>query len=404
METITQKMKHPFLITALLGLSVLSLAGCGGRQQSTAPMAPPVASGSPMNGGGVNGNMGGNMGGGMNGNMAGRNIPVDMQTQGGGGVYNWQDVPANQQVAIVRGQFDQGGYQLVTDSGDTIVVPFTNQNLYVMRFGRSNGQTYFTNENGAPTLYLAQGFGLANAAAQGANWYPLPTNFNYQQPVYVGVAPSWNDYLGMGWYPGMAVYGGMYGYNPYHPIWMPGFYINIGGSPYYGWGGYHSYYTSHPGYYHTTYGSNRGYYNTMTRGTGSYRYTGTYRSAGSTGSYRPGSTGTYRPGGGTGSFGTGTRSSGGFGSGSRPSGSFNNGGGFNGGRTGGFGGGATGPSTRGSFGGGGTTMPSTRGSFGGGGGGFNSTPRPSGGSSFGGGGSFGGGRSSGGSFGGGRRR
>ena len=68
-------------------------------------------------------------------------------------MYKWQDVPVGQQVGIARAQFDQGGYQLVTDTGDTIVVPFVNQNLYVMRFGRSNGQTYFVNENGAPTLY-----------------------------------------------------------------------------------------------------------------------------------------------------------------------------------------------------------------------------------------------------------
>lgn len=384
-------MKRIALTAAMLGVSALSLAGCGGRQQPAAPMAPPMSTSNmaapPMNGGGMGGNMNGN----PNGNMNGSNVPAGMAPQGAGGVYNWQDVPANQQVGITRAQFDQGGYQLVTDTGDTIIVPFANQNLYVMRFGRSNGQTYFVNEGNAPTLYLAQGFGLANAASQGgqgAMWYPLPTNFNYERPVYVGIAPSWNDYIGMGWYPGMSVYGGMYGYNPYHPIWMPGFYMNIGGSPYYGWGGYHTYYTSHTGYYRTSY-VNRNYYNTAPRGAGSYRYSG------STGSYRPGSTGSYRPSGGTGSFGTGGRPSGGFGNG-----------GFNGSRpSGGFGGGSTTmPSTRGgSFGGGSsTTMPSTRGgSFSGGGGGFSSTPRPSGGSSF---GSGGGGRSSGGSFGGGGRR
>jgi hypothetical protein len=296
------------------------------------------------------------MNSGMNGNMQGSSPQQ-------GGVYNWQDVPANQQIGIVRAQFDQGGYQLVSDSGDTIVVPFVNQNLYVMRFGRSNRQTYFVNDNGVPTLFLAQGVGLTNAAAQGAMWYPIPNDFNYSQPMYVGLAPSWNDYVAMGWYPGMAVYGGMWGYNPYHSSWMPGFFINIGGSRYTNWGGYTTYYGSHPGYYRSRVVYNN--YNTGVRGPGTYRYTSATRTGG--GSFgRPSS-----------AFNGSSTTRGSFGSGARPGGSFGG---------------------SGSFGSG--TRPS--GSFGG------SFSRPSGGSSFGGAfsrpsGSFGGGRSSGGSFGGGGR-
>ncbi len=407
------------------GIGALALAGCGGHPAS-APMAPPVAQSAPLapplNGGmnpGMNGGMNGQMNPGMNpgaNGMGGANIPAGA---GQGGVYNWQDVPAGQQVFITQAQFDQGGYQLVTDSGDTIVVPFVNQNLYVMRFGRANGQTYFVNDNGVPTLFLTPGTGLANANpnANGARWYPLPDNYNYTRPVYVGLAPSWNDYTNMGWYPGMMMYGGLYGYNPYHTSWMPGFNIFIGGSRYNSWGGYHSYYVGHPGYYRPTVVYNN--YNTRSRGSGSYRYTG------STGSFRTGATGSYRPNGGgsfsrpSGTFNSGT--SGGFGAarpggsyrpsgttsgtfnpgGYRPSGTFNNGGGtFGGARpsggTGTFGGSRP---SGGSFGGGssGYSAPS-RPSGGNFGGGFS---RPSGGSS--GGGSFGGGRSSG-SFGGGRRR
>lgn len=427
-------------IAAALGMSALSLAGCGGHPAS-APLAPPVAQSAPLapplNGGmnpGMSGSLNGQMNPGANG-MGGANIPV---STGQGGVYNWQDVPAGQQVFIAQAQFDQGGYQLVTDSGDTIVVPFANQNLYVMRFGRANGQTYFVNDNGVPTLFLTPGTGLANANpnANGARWYPLPDDYNYTRPVYVGLAPSWNDYTGMGWYPGMMMYGGMYGYSPYHMGWMPGFNIFIGGSRYNNWGGYHSYYNSHPGYYRPTVVYNN--YNTRPRGSGSYRYTGatgSYRPGGATGSYRPNS-GSYRPNGGgsfsrpSGSFNNGAGA--GFGAsrpsgsyrpsgttpgtfnpgGYRPSGTSNNGGGAFGGTrpsggTGTFGGSRPSGGSFGGFGGG--SRPS--GSFGGGSSGYSAPSRPSGGSFGGGGGfsrpsggSFGGGGRSSGSFGGGGRR
>ena len=87
--------------------------------------------------------------------------------------------------------------------------------------------------------------------------------------------------MGMGWYPGMMVYGGMWGYNPYRYAWMPGFNINIGGHPYYGWSCYHTYYNSNPGWVRSRVVNNTNY-NTAPRGSGSYRYTG------STGSYRSG--------------------------------------------------------------------------------------------------------------------
>lgn len=291
-------------------------------------------------------------------------------------VFPWNQVPANQQINILRAVFDQGGYQLFDDRGDTIVVPFQNQNMYVMKFGRSNtGSMYFINDGQVPTLYVPNGGSLENASAQGARWYPFPQNFAYTQPVYVGLAPSWSAFTGMGWYPGMAYYGGYWGYNPYGigafaP--MVGLHFLIGGHPYYGFNSYHNYYVSHP-------------YNAVRTRTVYNNYT-SFRSTSPFGARR--------------SVGGGYNASG-----SRPDGS--------------FGGGTFGSRPRGSFGSGSPTFGSTPrqpggsfgsgssgygGSFGSGrrsggwfGGGSSSSSRPSG-------GFFGGGRSSGGgSFGGGGR-
>ena len=65
-----------------------------------------------------------------NGNMA----PQAATNAAGGSVYQWQDVPANQDVPITHATFDQGGYQIFAQSGETIVVPFANNNMYVMKF------------------------------------------------------------------------------------------------------------------------------------------------------------------------------------------------------------------------------------------------------------------------------
>lgn len=359
-------------------------------------------------------------------------------------MYQWQDVPSGQQIPINRAVFDQGGYQLFAQSGETILVPFANQNLYVMKFGLSNtGQTYFVQDGKVPTLFVPRGTGIENASAQGARWYPFSQDYQYQRPVYVGIAPSWNQFTGMGWYPGMSYYGGYWGMNPYGYSPMVGIMFNIGGRPYYGWNSYSSYYQSHPGYisprrtfnYASTGRQAPGSFG-RNRGTGSFGGGGSRSSGGGFSASRPTS------GGGTGSFGS-RRSGGGFSSAppSGPSGSFggrssgsNNtfgtatnrpafGGGSSSGTSssgssgfGGFGrrssgGGSFGSSSSGSSSGyrpfGGSSRPSSGGSFGGGsfgrsssggssGGGFSSRPSS--------GGSFGGGRSSGGGFGGGRRR
>src|SRR5207244_1384423 len=123
--------------------------------------------------------------------------------------------PQGQQIPINAARFDQGGYQLYAATGETIVVPFVNQNMYVMKFGRSaNGQMFFVAEGDAPTLYLPPNGYLENAVAQNARWYPIPADYAYSRPMYVGLAPSWAEYTAMGWYPGMVTYGGMWGYSP----------------------------------------------------------------------------------------------------------------------------------------------------------------------------------------------
>ena len=370
-----------FLISATG--AALALAGCSHNSPPVmmAPPATPVTISQPMGQ-----------------NSDGQNGP-----NGQSGAYNWTDVPVNQQVQITRALFDQGGYQLYSPQG-TIVIPFANQNMYVMKFGQSqNGGMYFVSNGQFPTLYVPPGAYLDNAAQPGAHWYPFPQNYAYSSPVYVGLAPSWSAFSGMGWYPGMSYYGGYYGYNPYSIIGpMVGLHFLIGGSPYYGWNSYHSYYNSHPYGYAPMRVVNRTVYNQAAR---TSFHSGDFgrRSFGSSGTTFGGnrSFGGARS---TGSFGRGPS---GFGS-SAPRPALGSGGSF--GRSpSGFGG---------SFGSGHRSFPAaapstssgglgSRPSFGGGsfGGGRSfSSPRPS----FGGGGSFGslsGGRSSfgGGSFGGGGR-
>ncbi len=381
--------KHTLLL-ALAPTTLLTLAGCA-HQNPPVMMAPPAQ--------------------------------MVSAPQSGGQVYNWTDVPVGQQVPIQRAVFDGGGYQLSSSEG-TIVVPFANQNMYVMKFGQSpNGTEYFVNNGSVPTLYLPAGGYLDNAGQNGARWYPFPQNYAYNSPLYVSPAPSYSAYQGMGWYPGMSSYGGYYGYSPLSIIGpMVGLHYLIHGSPYYGWNSYHSYYNAHPYQRMAPRVVSRTVYNQAARtsfGSGGRRFGSAGTSFGGRPSSSGGSFGSRAPSGfsGTnratsGSFG---RSPSGFGGsfGARrpsvstpsPSGpavstpsASPSGGSFGSGRpnppSGSFGSGR--PTSSGSFGGG--SSSSSRPSFGRFGGGGHSS---FGGGSFGGGhSSFGGGRSS---FGGRRR-
>jgi len=383
--------KQQLMLATISLLALGALTGC--RREVPVAMAPPVSAPPPA-------------------------------AASNGEVYQWQDVPKGQEIVITRAVFDQGGYQLYASTGETIVVPFANQNMYVMKFGKSeNGGMYFVSDGSTPTLYVPNGAGLENAAAQGAKWYPFPQNYAYTRPVYMGLAPTWSDYVAMSWYPGMLYYGGYYGYRP----WMPGLMyspmvglnINIGGRPYYGWNSYSSYYRSNP-IGRVGWGSRPSYnYNTVGRRTGSSSFgsasgsRGSFGSAGGRSSFGGGSTRTSGSGFGSSS----TRSSFGGGSARTSGGSFGSsstrtpfGGGAAGattgsgfgasrtGRTGSFGSSAPSSgfgSTRAPFGGGASSSGSTRSSGGGFFGGGSSSTRSSGGGFFGGGSST---RSSGGGF------
>ena len=355
-----RKLSYAFTASGIvIGFSCFS--GCGPSYNNTPiSAAPPMAQQAPQgygNNQGYNSNQG-------NGNDQGYNNNSGNVNQGGGSssargqVFQWEQIPVGQQVPVRGAEFDQGGYQIFAQSGETIVVPFVNQNLYAMKFGRSSGQAYFVNEGGTPILYLPPGGYVSNAAAQGARWYPIPSDYAYERPMYVSLAPSWGEFVGMGWYPGMAYYGGLWGYSPgIHIGWMPGFYVSIGGSRYGSYGAYQSYYSTHTNYvtnrvvynnYNTRSRNNFGSNNRTYQSSGSYgsnrRYNGGGfgSSSGSTGSFGSGRKGSVFGGGSSSTGSSSSRTSGGFGSSGSSAGS------------GSFGGGnssyGSGNSRRGSFG------------------------------------------------------
>jgi len=218
----------------------LSLAAGTAFADDPTSMAPPVQ---------------GSVSAGFNGN--GTNTAADS-------VFNWKEIPANQEVPLTRASFDQGGYQLYDTVGETIVVPFTSENLYVMKFATSpNGKLYFVNEGGYPVLYIPRGGYLENATVSGARWYPFGEDFHPAEPVFLGIAPSYDEFINLGWYSDTHCYGGFYGNTSFIEggVFLPtaGLFFEVGSRPYYGWDGYHHYYEDHPGYYRTNY-YNRDYY------------------------------------------------------------------------------------------------------------------------------------------------
>ncbi len=212
----------------------ISLAAGTAFADDPTSMAPPIETSAPA--------------GGFN---SGTNAAADS-------VFNWQEIPADQQVPLTRAAFDQGGYQLYDSVGETIIVPFTNENLYVMKFAASpNGSLYFENEGGYPVLYVPQGGYLENATVSGARWYPFGQDFHPTEPVFLGIAPSYPEFLDLGWYPDTHCYGGFYGSTSFISggVFLPtvGLFFEVGGHSHYGWDGYHRYYEDHPGYFHTDY-------------------------------------------------------------------------------------------------------------------------------------------------------
>ena len=162
-------------------------------------------------------------------------------------VYNWQDVPEGEKVPVKDMFFDGGGYQIVCSTGDKIVVPFVNETTNVMKFGRSETEDcYFVKDGTTPVLYLNNTGYLQNAAVQDARWYPIPPDYAYSAPLTVGLAPTWNAYNTMGWYPGMTVYGGVVSNTRGTTyIWMPGYRTVINGTDYPSYLTYLAYMTRH---------------------------------------------------------------------------------------------------------------------------------------------------------------
>ncbi|MDR3708922.1 MAG: hypothetical protein P4L33_11530 [Capsulimonadaceae bacterium] len=162
-------------------------------------------------------------------------------------VFNYRDIPSGEQVTIVHPTFDQGGYQLPDTSGETIIVPFASDNLYVMKFARATGPDfYFVNDNGTPILYVPRRGYLENAAVPGAFWYPFARHEYPSEPVVRAIAPTWSAFIGIGWYPGMHYYAG-FAPGGRH---VDGFRVVIGSSVFLSWGPFSIYYHSHPAPYH----------------------------------------------------------------------------------------------------------------------------------------------------------
>jgi hypothetical protein len=166
-------------------------------------------------------------------------------------VFNWSDVPQNQRVPLTNETFDKSGYQLYDSQGETILVPFKNDNLYVMKFAVSpDGTTFFENADGTPVLYVPQDGYLVNQSAGGAKWFPFTKDFAPATPVYVGIAPTWDEFCDIGWYPGMVYYGGYWCGGPFFSVsaLIPcnGFFISFGVNSFFGLGSFFAFQHNHP--------------------------------------------------------------------------------------------------------------------------------------------------------------
>lgn len=165
--------------------------------------------------------------------------------------FQWSEVPQNQKVPLTRAVFDQNGYQLFDTAGETILVPFTDNNLYVMKFAPSpDGTLYLVNQGDVPVLYIPAGGFLENAAVAGARWYPFPDEFHPAQPVFLGAAPSWSAFVSIGWTPGLVIRGGYYGDRSFVSggVFLPtvGLTFDFGGEHFRDWDSYRAFAVGHP--------------------------------------------------------------------------------------------------------------------------------------------------------------
>jgi hypothetical protein len=122
------------------------------------------------------------------------------------------EVPKGKQIPVAGVKFDQGGYMVREEAGQTVDVPFANNNLDVMRFGRSTtGQAYLVNEDAGPVLYVPNHYFVTSNVAESVRWQPLPDSYLEASPIYVSIAPSWDAFIDLDFYPNMVWYGGVWG-------------------------------------------------------------------------------------------------------------------------------------------------------------------------------------------------
>jgi hypothetical protein len=179
-------------------------------------------------------------------------------------VFHFADVPGNRHVPLIRAVFDQGGYQLFDTAGETIVVPFAGRNLYVMKFAVSpNDAMYFVNDDGTPILYVPRNGYLENATVPGARWYPFTETFHPTSPVFLGIAPSYTEFIDTNWHPETVLHGGYYGARPFPSGGQfapsPGLTLFFGSHPYSNWRDYRQFAAAFPSPYRFGY-SNRPIY------------------------------------------------------------------------------------------------------------------------------------------------
>jgi hypothetical protein len=180
-------------------------------------------------------------------------------------VFAWNEIPQNQEVPIASAAFDRGGYQLQDAAGETIAIPYAQGSLCALKFALSTqgGGMYLVNEGRCPVLYMPANGCLENATVPDAYWYPFSHGYAPSEPVYLCVAPSWESYDEMAWYPGMRCYGG---YESDNYIGSGAFFsvdvgllFVIGGHNYNGWSSYGAYAGRHATNYHMAYSNQQVY-------------------------------------------------------------------------------------------------------------------------------------------------
>ena len=172
--------------------------------------------------------------------------------------YSWTIAPVDEHIPIILATFDKGGYQLRTASGNLIVVPFTADNLFAMKFAvADDGGTYFVNAGGAPELYLPRHGSLQNATMHDARWQPFNADFTPEIPVYAGMAPDWSSFASMSWYRGMRCVGSFWTDTKFRPgglvIPAVGLTYDVAGRTLAGWQTYSDWARAHPSPYRTAF-------------------------------------------------------------------------------------------------------------------------------------------------------